>query len=174
MKGRRRQRRVLLPERILRVKLAHHLDRLGASGLVAAQVAPPGLAAYVVNLLVGVGAGEEDGADGDVARLDEQRQRRQAGVVTEGPGRLPQVLVVHNVELAEELKEVAVRVVDHHVKGELLQHHLLVDEDAVTPAPVLLALLIDDELGILLRDLGDGDDNVLCLAAVFFDLVGEE
>lgn len=126
VKGRRRQRRVLLPKRILRVELAHHLDRLCAARLVAAQVPPPGLAANVVNLLVRVGTSKEDGADGDVAGLNQERQRRQAGVVAKRPRGLPKVLVVDNVELAEELKEVAVGVVDHHVKCELLEHDLLV------------------------------------------------
>jgi len=33
-------------------------------------------------------------------------------------------------------------------------------------------LFVDDELGVLLGDLGDRDDEVLGLAAVFFGLVG--
>jgi hypothetical protein len=54
----------------------------------------------------------------------------------------------------------------------LLKHGLFVRENAVSPSPVLLALLIDDELGVLLSDLGDGNDDVLRLLAILFDLVG--
>lgn len=78
---------------------------------------------------------------------------------------------MYDLELTKEFEEVAVRVVDHQVECQLLEHDFFVRKDAVSPAPVFLALLVDDELGVLLGDFGDSDDDVLCLSAVFFDFV---
>ena len=66
------------------------------------------------------------------------------------------------------------RNVNHEVEGESLEHQFLVSQDAVPPAPVLLALLVDDQLGVLLRNLCDGDDEILCFAGVFLGLVRKE
>lgn len=82
------------------------------------------------------------------------------------------MLVMNTVELAKKVKKISVGVVNHEVECELLKHGLFVRENAVSPSPVLLALLIDDELGVLLSDLGDGNDDVLRLLAILFDLVG--
>jgi hypothetical protein len=65
-------------------------------------------------------------------------------------------------------------VLDHKVVRQRLEHQFLVGKNAVTPLPVLLALLVDDELGVLLGYLRNRDDELLCLATVFFGLVGEE
>lgn len=84
---------------------------------------------------------------------------------------MSQVLIVYNFELTKEFEEVAIGVVDHQVECQLLEHDFFVCQDAISPSPILLALLVDDEFGVLLGDFGNGDDDVLCLSAVFFDFV---
>jgi hypothetical protein len=81
---------------------------------------------------------------------------------------------MHHLELTQEFKETLVRVVDHEVECEELKHELFIHKDRVTPSPVFLALLVDNELGILLGDSGHGDDNIFRLSAVLFRLVCEE
>ena len=82
------------------------------------------------------------------------------------------MLVVYYLELSEQLKQVPIRVVDHQVECELFQHDLLIREDAVSPSPILFALLINNEFGILLGHLGHRNDDVFRLSTVFFYLVG--
>lgn len=67
-----------------------------------------------------------------------------------------------------------VGILDHQVECEELEHQLLVCQNVVSPAPVLLALLINNELRVLLGDLGDCDDDFLGLSAILLGLVGEE
>ncbi|KAL2261618.1 hypothetical protein VTK26DRAFT_3793 [Humicola hyalothermophila] len=165
-------RGVGLAQRVLAVEVEHELDGADRLVLAGAQELPPGQAGDVVDGLAQHRGGEEDGGDGDVARGEQQREDRQARVVAERPGRVAQRPPVQQVQLAQLLAQPRVRVVDQQVEGQRLEHQFLVGEDAVAPLPVFFALLVDDESRVLLRHLGHGDDEVFCLAAVLFRLVG--
>ena len=47
-------------------------------------------------------------------------------------------------------------------------------QDAVAPSPVFLALVIDLEIYLLLGNLGDSNDDVLCFSAIFLGFICEE
>lgn len=125
-------------------------------------------------MLVRVDACKEDGADGDISSLEEERDGCQASIIAECPSRLPQKLVMYDAQLAKQLKKMAIRVIHHEVEGELFKHDFFVGKNTVSPAPVFLALLVDNKLSILLSNLGHCDYDVLRFPAVLLDLVGEE
>lgn len=87
---------------------------------------------------------------------------------------MSQVFVMYETDLAEILVELEVWVVDHDVEGEALEHDLLVRENTVTPSPIFLGLLVNDEPGVLLGHLRYGDDDVFRFPAVLLGLVRKE
>ena len=58
---------------------------------------------------------------------------------------------------------------NREVETEVFEEYVFVQQDRVSPAPVIFRLLIDDEVGVLLCDATAGNDEFLDFAAVLFD-----
>lgn len=72
----RGQRGVLLAERVFRVEVQDSLNGARAPFLVALECFPPWLAVDVVDRLFGVYTSEEDGANGSISGLEQERHGR--------------------------------------------------------------------------------------------------
>lgn len=96
------------------------------------------------------------------------------GIVEEGPACIPQFAVMLDAVKFEVLVENFVGRFDGEVEAKIFEEVVLIHQDRVFPAPEVLRLLVDSEIGVLLCDAAARDDEFFDFATILFDFGSEK
>lgn len=114
------------------------------------------------------------GRSGDDAGAELQREDGVHGVVDEGPRGVTQGFMLADAKETDKIVEDAIRLLELEIKAQRLEKHIFMVQDGISPLPELLGLLIDDHVGLFLRDPTARDHDFLHAPHVLLDLGRQE